>query len=92
MYNTNNLIGDDDYQSGPYSVSFPAGVTRVSFNISIYNDDVWEDSEKFTLTINAESLPDGIIIGSPSTVIIRNDDGEYASYITSIMYNVVIPS
>ena len=41
-----------------------------------------EDNEEFTLTINAESIPDGIIIGGPSTVIIRNDDSEYANYIT----------
>ena len=70
--------------SGPYNVTFPAGVTRVSFNISICDDDLLEDNENFSLTINADSLPDGIIIGSPSTVmmIIRNDDSKCANFIT----------
>ena len=50
----------------------------MSFNISIFDDDVLEDNENFTLTINTESLPDGIIIDNPSTVvmIIRNDDSK----------------
>ena len=72
------LIGYVDYESGPYKITFPAGLTRMSFNISIFDDDVLEDNENFTLTINTESLPDGIIIDSPSRVvmIIRNDDSK----------------
>ena len=52
----------------------------MSFNIMIYDDDVLEDNENFTLTINADSLPDGITIDDPSTVImiIRNDDSKCA--------------
>ena len=72
------LIGGIDYESGPYDVIFPAGVTSMSFNILIYDDDLLEDNENFTLTIKAESLPVGISISSPSTVImiIRNDDSK----------------
>ena len=71
----NLLIGGDDYHSGPYEVTFPAGVTIVSFNISIHDDDEYEDDEKFILTINSDSLPDGITTDSPSrvTTIIVND-------------------
>ena len=74
--------GGVDYYSGPYNVTFPAGVTSVSFNISIYDDDVLEDNENFSLAINIDSLPYGVIIGSPSTVlmIIRNDDSKFAKY------------
>ena len=55
-----------------------AGVTSVSLDISILDDDVIEDNENFTLTINIDSLPDGIITSNPSkvTVIIRNDDSK----------------
>ena len=55
----------------------------MSFNISILDDDLLEDNENFTLTINIDSLPDGITTGNPSkvTVIIRNDDSKYTQYI-----------
>ena len=81
---TFKYVGGVDYESGPYNVTFPAGATRVSFNISIYDDDLPEGNENFSLTINADSLPDGIINGSPSTVmmIIRNDDSKCANCIT----------
>ena len=72
------IIGGDDYPSGPYEVTFPAGVTSMSFNISVNDDDIYEDDENFILTINIDSLPDGIITGSPSAVImiIRDDDSK----------------
>ena len=64
-----------DYDFGPYNVTFPAGVTTVSFNISIIDDYILEDNENFTLIINTDSLPDGVITGNPSrvTMIIIND-------------------
>ena len=79
IINTFVYVGGIDYNSGPYNITFPAGVTVVSFNISIHDDDVLEDRENFTLTINSDSLPDGITTDSPSkvTVIIRNDDSKY---------------
>ena len=77
---TFSLIGGIDYVSGPYNVTFPAGVTSISFNVLIYDDDLLEDNENFTLAINTDSLPDGITIDDPSTVImiIRNDDSKCA--------------
>ena len=64
-----------DYTSGPYSVTFPAGVTSVPFNITINNDNVFEDNENFTLTINS-SLPTGVMAGNPgqATVTIVDND------------------
>ena len=51
-------------------------MTRVSFNISINNDDTFEDNETFTLIINTSSLPSHVIVGSPgqATVTIVDDD------------------
>ena len=64
-----------DYTSGPYSVTFPAGVTSVPFNISINDDNIFEENENFTLTINS-SLPTGVMVGNPgqATVTIVDND------------------
>ena len=51
--------GGDDYDSGPYSVTIPAGMTRASFDIAIINDNVVEGNEDFTLVINSSPLPVG---------------------------------
>ena len=65
------------YISGPYSVTFLAGVTSVPFNISINDDNVFEENENFTLTINS-SLPTGVMIGNPgqATVTIVDNDSK----------------
>ena len=64
-----------DYTSGPYSVTFPAGVMSVPFSISINDDNIFEENENFTLTINS-SLPTGVMVGNPgqATVIIVDND------------------
>ena len=67
-----------DYNSGSYTVQFDAGVTRVSFNISINNDNIMEGNESFTLNINP-SLPSSVTIGdhNQTTVTILANDGKY---------------
>ena len=64
-----------DYISGPYSVTFPAGMMRAEFSISIINDTVFEGNEDFMLVINS-SLPTDIRVGYPDqvTVTIVDDD------------------
>ena len=68
--------GGVDYQSGPYNVKFPAGVTNVSFNVLINNDNILEVNEEFNLIIRHSS---SIATHSPHriTVIILNDDSKY---------------
>ena len=51
-------------------MTFPAGVTNVTFSVTINNDTILEDNEKFSLTINTDSLPNNIIAGTPSTVTV----------------------
>ena len=67
-----------DYDSGPYTITFPAGVTHVSFDVPITNDIVLENDEEFNFIINLSSLPTGISDSHPSlvTVTIVDDDGE----------------
>ena len=61
-----------------YSVVFHAGMTTVSFNISIHDDDIFEGSESFILDINANTLPDSVTADEPSqaTIMIVDDDGK----------------
>ena len=54
-----------DYDSGPYSVTIPAGQTTTTFDVPINNDDILEGNENFTLTINEPSLPTGVTRGDP---------------------------
>ena len=65
-----------DYVSGPYTVTFPAGVTSVLFDIPINDDDVFEGNENFTITIDPSSLPTDVSVGNPgqATVTIVDDD------------------
>ena len=68
--------GGIDYISGPYTISIPAGIHTVTFNISIINDTLTENNERFVLTIS--SLPTDIIRGDyyQTTIIILDDDGK----------------
>ena len=70
--------GGVDYYSGPYTVTFGAGITRVSFNVTIIDDNMLEPNEQFDLTIISSSLPNGFTVDNPSqaTVTIVDDDSE----------------
>ena len=72
------VTGGVDYDSGPYTVRFPAGVTSVLINISIINDFIMERNESLDLTINSSSLPSDVAIANPhkATVTIVDDDGK----------------
>ena len=65
-----------DYVSGPYAVTFPAGVTSMQFNVSVSGDDTLEHNETFQLTIDSSSLPVSASTADPAqaTVVIINDD------------------
>ena len=63
-------------------MTFPAGVTSVSFNITITNDAVLEYNETFNLIIIENSLPEYIILGkigiTEVTIVNDGSSGEYA--------------
>ena len=67
----------EDYVPGPYNVTFLAGSTSSSFNITIISDDLFEYTEEFGLTLNQDPLPLNVIgVNDQATVIIMDDDGE----------------
>ena len=73
--------GGVDYGSGPYSVIIPAGKVDVSFNITIIDDNIFEEEEKFNLTINTSALPNNVAIGDldRTTVTIVDNDGTHVN-------------
>ena len=76
MYTT--FTGNSDYHPGPYNITFPAGETTVSFNISIIDDNIVEGNEVFTLSIDNNALPISVVRLAPYSVsvIIENDDSK----------------
>ena len=64
-----------DYESEPYTVTFPTGTTRVSFDIPINNDDIYEGNENFMLTIDPTN---DVSVNTPgqATVTTMDDDGK----------------
>ena len=48
----------------------PANMKEVSFSILITNDNKREKNETFHLVIDSSSLPDGIVVDTPSQAVI----------------------
>ena len=77
------LQGEDvDYSSGPYDVIIPAGHVVSSFNVSIINDNIHEQSEEFHFIIDPSSLLNGIFVGNPSRTVVNifDNDGKYIAF------------
>ena len=49
----NFITGGVDYNSGPYNITFSAGMTSSSLAIMINDDSVFEDNKNFSLTIDS---------------------------------------
>jgi len=72
---------EQDYFSGPYFITYPAGSTKSVFSIAIINDNVLEKMETFDVIINSSSLPSNVTNGElgDTAVIIWDNDGESES-------------
>ena len=72
-------IGDDFVRlPGDYAeVIIPAGQIRAAFAVTIVDDNLFERSETFRVTINETSVPQGVVLGSPrsAVVTILDNDG-----------------
>ena len=65
---------DEDYHPGPYTTIIPAGETSASFIVNVIDDNVFENTEDFSLTFR-DSLPLNVIGANRATVTIMDDDG-----------------
>ena len=72
-------LGGSDYEGKHFTVTFPAGVNEISFNVTIIDDNVAELAELLTLylEIPAAAAVMGVIKGSPdtATISIMSDEG-----------------
>ena len=61
------IVGNnEDYDSGPYSVTIPAGNRSVVFDVSIIDDNMLEMNETFELSIQSTSLPSKVFLSRTS--------------------------
>ena len=85
------LIGEGvDYgqkNTTQYLVTFPAGATCSSVNISINDDNISEKNEEFIIAIMNDSLQFDIVLGrnKTSNVLIQDNDSEFYLYMC-LMY------
>ena len=61
-------------------IRIPDGKTNAEFNIEITDDDDYEDSETFSVTIDPLSLPYGVTLSSNAyaEVTIMDDDSKWS--------------
>lgn len=76
------IIGGEDYEPGPFSVTIPAGYISTSFNVSIINDNIFETDESFNVLINSSYFPSRVLLqsGCILRVTIVNDESELLSF------------
>ena len=75
--------------SGPFTVTIPAAeMGRASLSIEIFSDDILENTESFSLTINQSSLPSNVVAGDRNQVVINieDDDGKLISIMLLTSY------
>ena len=60
------FISDGDFDPGPYNAIFPPLTTTASFNIEIFDNQTFEGSESFQLTIDPHSF---VFQGDPFQVV-----------------------
>ena len=65
-----------DYVSGPYFARFRRNARRATIIVNMVDDNKPESDETFNLTINATSLPFGVIRSNPHTTIVTIVDDE----------------
>ena len=53
-------------------------MTSVAFDVPINDDNIYEGSEDFMITIDPSTLPDNVTVGDPgeATVNIQDDDSK----------------
>jgi len=74
--------GGVDYDPGFYFIMIPAGLTDVSFNITISPDNIFEGDEAFLLTIDQVSLQTVMISNISAMIVIIDDDCEHSELLT----------
>ena len=80
------ITGGNDYVSGPFNITFPAGRTSANFNISIHNDNIFETNESLSLTVDPSSLPSRVMLQSDCMLVITIVDNDGELYVHAYMH------
>jgi len=73
------FAGGSDYGYGPSTymkIIFPGGVANVPFYVPITNDETFEHSENFTISVVPVSLPYGVVLGSAANTVVTIEDND----------------
>ena len=73
------MITGDDYRSGYYTLFIPAGQTNISHNIAIFEDNIFELNETFSLTFASSITTCGVEedpVDCMAVVTIVDNDGK----------------
>ena len=79
----NIVTGNVDYQRRPFSLTFSASVNSIPVVVGLINDNMFEGSENFTLSIDSSKLPNYVMVAQPSEVVVvitDDNDGRCISY------------
>ena len=74
-------LSGTDYASGTSTLTFPAGVTSMTFPVATIGDDVNENQESFTAVL---SSPMNAMLGSADTATISITDDDRKPLLYSI--------
>lgn len=61
---------------GPAEVVVPAGDSSAEFKVTVFNDDIFERTERIKISIDEDSLPSGVKAGGPDEVVWEIRDGD----------------
>ena len=70
------MTAGDDYEAGPYTVSFSAGQQNATLTVSTMEDNTTELSEYFKVVINSTDQPGRVEIVSPNMSFITIEDND----------------
>ena len=88
-FNATYLTGGEDYDTGPSThmkIIFPAGTPFVEFHVAVIDDNIFEQTETFQVTILPVSLPYGVILGNITTTMVDIVDEESKYFFHKFMY------
>ena len=80
IYTSATVTGGDDFEPGPYTVSFSPGQPSATLTVLIVDDITTELSEVFMVVISSTDPPSAAAIGSPNMAFITIEDNDPSTY------------
>ena len=77
-----NVTGGDDYDPGPYYVTFAVDSIIILFNLTIIDEGILEDNEVFSVSV--ASITNDHIVGNPSVTVVTIFDTTSKLHITTL--------